>query len=190
MPDGSVTGEVTDEPQEEDDRTKGRKSLQEPTRQGEHLASNHQDWENRMVGESLYQQTPMIMRKMGIDTNVRKISSRKWAECECCIKIGENGEDWETISVILWRMGLKDAFSHHVLVSTYGISEISMGHIREEGNPRGKLMIGETGNARNVASVNAMVETTAGIVGARSLVEVNASLAARGKLTEMHVPGY
>ena len=51
-------------------------------------------------------------------------------------------------------------------------------------------MVGSTGNARNVAAINAMVDAVEGIVGPRAMVEVNEALAARGLLTEMPAPDY
>ena len=51
----------------------------------------------------------------------------------CGIQIGENGADWGAISVSLWRMRLKEAFSKHVLVTTYEIFEISRGGTEKKG---------------------------------------------------------
>ena len=70
-----------------------------------------------------------------------------------------NGTDWEAISLILWRVGLAEAFSKNVLMSTCEIFEISMGRNREEGHPRRKLVIGTTGNTGIQSAINAMVET-------------------------------
>ena len=180
-----------DDPQGPAARPKGRGIFQEPNWQGHHLAAKHQDWANQMVGDALYQQTLMILRNLRNGPNGRKANSRKWAESECGIQIGENGEDWKTISVILWWMRLEDACLKHVLVRPYEIFEISMGHNREEEwNPRRNLRIGTTGTACNVAAINVMVETIEGVVGAQSLVEANEALAAIGHLSEMHVPEY
>ena len=46
------------------------------------------------------------------------------------IQIGDNGDDWKTISISHWRLYLKDAFATHVLVSQFGIYEILMGYTR------------------------------------------------------------
>ena len=195
---------VTDAGRKRDRRSDGRASMarhsnerqsfEEPNRQWEHLSSNHQDWANQMVGDALYRQTLMVMRNLGNGTDGRKIDSRKWVGGwggpECGIQIGENGEDWETISVILRCVSLEDAFLKNVLVSPYEILEILMGHNREEGNPRRKLRIGTARNAGNVASINAMVETIDGVVGSRALVGENEALAARGHLAEMPAPAY
>ena len=178
-PGASDTGEVMGEPQGQA-RAAGRKSFQEPNRQGHHVEAKRQACANRMIGEALYQQTRMIMRKMGSDFKGRRINIRKWAGCECGIKMGENGEEWETISVSLWRMGLWGAFSKHVLASTYEIFAVLMDHNRGEVNPRRKLRIDTTGNARSQASINAMVETTGWVIAPRALVEVNASLGREG----------
>ena len=61
---------------------------------------------------------------------------------------------------------------------------------REEVNPRRKLRIGTMGNAGSQAAIKVMVETIEGIVGARSLVEVNAELEARGGMAEIPDPDY
>ena len=52
------------------------------------------------------------------------------------------------------------------------------------------LMVGPTGNTGNVASVNTLVDTIEGIVGLRSMEEVNEDLATSGLLTEVPVPDY
>ena len=74
-----------------------------------------------MVGEALYQQTLMILRNLGNDFNGRKINSRSWVVSEWGIQIGDNGEDWETISVTQRWVSLKDAFMKRALVAPFGI---------------------------------------------------------------------
>ena len=53
-----------------------------------------------------------------------------------------------------------------------------------------ELMIGAPGNTGNVAAINVTVDAIEGIVGSRSLVEVNEALAAMGHMAEIPVPGY
>ena len=110
-----------------------------------------------MAGEAIYQHTLVTMRNRGHGPNGSKDNSRKWAESDRGIQIGEDGGDWKTISIIQWRLYLKDAFAMHVLASPFGIYEILMGDTREL-DPRKGMGIGATGNA-GVASISVMVET-------------------------------
>ena len=150
----------------------------------------HEDWANQMVGEARYQLSAYTHdRAKSGKLSQRQINSRKWAESECGIQIGENGEDWKTISISQWRLCIEDSFSKNVLVNSYELYEILTGHSREEVNPRMKLRIGTTGNA-GVASISANVEAIEGIAGRRSIVGANEALSARGLLTEITLPDY
>ena len=113
----------------------------------------------------------MALRNLGNDYTGSKIDSRRWVEGERGNQIGEIGGEWEAISVTQRWMILKDAFLNRVLVIAFGIFEILMGRIREEGGPRRKLGIGPAGNTRNIAPINVMVDAIEGIVGPRSMVE-------------------
>ena len=79
--------------------------------------------------------------------------------------MGDNGEDWKTISLAQWWVYLKGAFFQQVLVSPFEIWEILMARNRGEPNPKRKLRIGTTGNVGGwSAAINSLVETIEGIV--------------------------
>ena len=185
--DGSAKGVVADEPQGSNTGI-GRPSFQEPNRTDRHLAAKNEDWANRMIGEAPYRHTLMIMRKRGNDSNLGKINSRRWAQSECGIQIGENGEGWATISIIQRDIYLQAAFARNVPARPFGIYEILMVRNRDM-NQRKKLEIGETGNS-GVLAISVMVETIEGTVGGLSTAESTAALAERGAMTEMPSPDY
>ena len=116
-----------------------------------------------MVGEALYHHTLMILRNRGNDSDGSNINSRKWVKSACGIQIGDNGDEWKTISITHWWMYLKDSFATHVLVRSFGIYDISMGYTRGL-DPRKTLRIGPTGNA-GVVAMSVLVETIEGIDG-------------------------
>ena len=90
-PERSGTGEVANESHGQAQAT-GRRGFQEHNRHWGDLAAKQKDWGNRMVGGALYQQTLMIARKLGNDSNDSKINSRKLAEGERGAKIGETAK--------------------------------------------------------------------------------------------------
>ena len=167
-PGGSVAGEALDEPQGPNARGAGRKSCQAPNRQGGIYQRSVKTGRIAWSGGSLYQHTRAVVRNRGNDSKESKMSSRKWADSECGIRIGGNGEDWKTISISQRWIYIKDSFSRHVLVGPYGIYEILTGDNREEMNPRRNLRIREAGNA-GVAAISGMVEAIEGIVGCRAI---------------------
>ena len=55
-PDGSAVGVLVDEPQSSSSTGSGRPGWVE-NRRDQHLAANHEVWENETIGEALYQRT-------------------------------------------------------------------------------------------------------------------------------------
>ena len=67
-------------------------------------------------------------------------------------------------------------------VSPYGIFEILMEVNRDEKNPRLRLRIGETGNARSYATRNISTQSIGGVAGRRSVDEAESALSRGGAI--------
>ena len=142
-----------------------------------------------MIGAKIYHFALLIMREKGNDSNGSKINRRKWAEEECGAVMGNDGEDWKSIEASQWRLNLKGTVLRHVLLSPYEVYEISMVGNREGGNPRLKLRVGPTGNTGSYAALNIITHPIGGIVGRRSVAEVDSSLSLSGYIA-IPIPEY
>ena len=112
-----------------------------------HLAVKHPSRAGSDFGETIYLFTLWILRRMGSDSKGSKIGRRELAGKKLEMPLGENGEDWKTISITQWWVGMKEYFSLHVFVSPIEIWEMLMEWNKGIRNPMRKLGIGNTGNA-------------------------------------------
>ena len=135
-PEGSGTGEAPNEPQCQD-QTTGRRSFQEPNRQGgafNRAASRLSESNGRRgtLSTDTHDHAKYGKRLRRQQDQQSKMGGRRSRNQD-----RRNGEVWVTISVSLRLVRLEEAFAKQVLVSTYEIFEILMGRSREEGGPRG-----------------------------------------------------
>ena len=168
----------------------GRQSAH-TNRDGSAFRSQASIMEGGSFVEAIYVYTLWILRRLGSDPKGSKINRRGWVKQELEMPLGEKGENWKTISLSQWWVGMEEYILLHVFISPIEIWEILTGRNQGLRNPRRKLGIGNTGNAGpGNPATNAILDVIEGVVGANSFGEVKKESIQRNVTEELTPPTY
>ena len=78
--------------------------------EGRHLAATSIDWASQAIGEAMYMHKLWILKWGGNDSLGSKINRKAHVSAELGISTGETGDDWDTISIVYWRVMIKEKF--------------------------------------------------------------------------------